>query len=111
MRSSLILLTNIIYECLKFQTAHFGLVSLKKIVTIVLKGLKGKARNRAKTHNQHVVPNGEGWAVRGAGNERVMAKYDYQAGAIKRAIEIAKNYSSDEIIHRENGTIRDRMSY
>jgi len=95
----------------KISDSSFWTSLLKKLVTILLKGLKGKSRKRAKTHNQHVVPNGEGWAVRGAGNERVTAKYDYQADAIKRAIEIAKNYNSDVIIHREDGTIRDRMSY
>ena len=58
----------------KISDSSFWTSLLKKIVTIVLKELKGKARNRAKTHNQHVVPNGEGWAVRGAGNERVMAE-------------------------------------
>jgi len=64
-----------------------------------------------KTHNQHVVPHEEGWAVRGAGNTRVTATFKYQDDAIDRATEIAKNYKSDVIIHRTDGTIRDRRSY
>lgn len=81
----------------------------KKMAAIILKGLGGKSTN--KTHNQHVVPHEEGWAVRGAGNTRVTATYKYQDDAIDRATEIAKNYKSDVIIHRENGTIRDRRSF
>jgi hypothetical protein len=58
-----------------------------------------------------VVPYEEGWAVRGEGNERVTATYKYQSDAIDRAKSIARNYKSDVIIHREDGTIRDRVSY
>ena len=49
--------------------------------------------------------------MKGAGNERYTAIYDYQADAIDRAREIARNYGSDVIIHREDGTVRDRISY
>ena len=84
----------------------------KKLAKILLEGIGGKSkRRRKKTHNQHVVPNEDGWAVRGEGNDRITAKYDYQDDAIRRATEIAKNYNSDIIIHREDGTIRDRRSY
>ena len=31
--------------------------------------------------NQHVVPHGDGWAVRGAGNERVTSPHSTQAEA------------------------------
>ena len=31
--------------------------------------------------NQHVVPHGDGWAVRGAGNERVTSTHSTQAEA------------------------------
>ena len=89
----------------KFWTSLF-----KKLATIILKGLGGKSARR-KTHNQHVVPHEEGWAVRGEGNERLTATYDYQEDAIKRAKDIAENYHSDVIIHRKDGTIRDRRSY
>lgn len=82
---------------------------LKKIARIVLKNMG--IRTRPPTHNQHVVPHEDGWAVRGAGNERVTATYRYQDDAIDRAKEIARNYRSSVIIHRQDGTIRDRISY
>lgn len=82
---------------------------LKKIVRIILKNMG--IRTRPPTHNQHVVPHDEGWAVRGEGNERVTATYRYQDDAIDRAKEIARNYRSSVIIHRKDGTIRDRISY
>lgn len=68
-------------------------------------------KTRPATHNQHVVPHDEGWAIKGEGNERYTAVYDYQDDAIKRAKDIARNYKSDVIIHRKDGTIRDRLSY
>ena len=82
---------------------------LKKIVKIILNNLG--LRSSPPTHNQHVVPHDDGWAVRGAGNERYTAIYRTQSKAIDRAREIAINYGSDVIIHRSDGTIRDRMSY
>lgn len=80
---------------------------LKKVLRIIFKGVLPKR----KTHNQHVVPYEDGWAVRGEGNERVTATFDYQDDAIARARQIAINYRSSVIIHRKDGTIRDRMNY
>lgn len=82
---------------------------IKKIMKIILK--RSGVRTRPKTNNQHVVPHEDGWAVKGEGNERYTAVYKYQDDAIDRAKDIAKNYGSDVIIHRKDGTIRDRMSY
>lgn len=61
--------------------------------------------------NQHVVPHGSGWAVRGAGNGRVTSTYDTQAGAIARGRAIAQNQHSELLIHGRNGQIRARDSY
>jgi uncharacterized protein YdaT len=90
-------------------TAQFWIDLLKKIIKAVAK--KNGIRTSAPTHNQHVVPNEDGWAVRGEGNQRITASYNYQDDAIDRAKEIAKNYGSSIIIHRADGTIRDRISY
>ena len=80
---------------------------IQKILKILLKNVLP----RRKTHVQHVVPYEDGWAVRGEGNERVTAVYKYQDDAIDRAREIAINYRSAVVIHRKDGTIRDRMNY
>ncbi len=61
--------------------------------------------------NQHVVPSGKDWAVRGAGNDRKTAIVNTQAEAIKIAREIAINQKSEVVVHRPNGTIRDKDSY
>jgi len=61
--------------------------------------------------NQHVVPRGDGWAVRGAGNSRDTAKFDTQAEAVARAREIAVNQHTELLIHGQDGRIRARESY
>lgn len=91
------------------RQSNFWVNLLKKIAKIILKNMG--VRTSPQTHHQHVVPYEDGWAVRGEGNERVTATYKYQSDAIDRAKTIARNYKSDVIIHRENGTIRDRVSY
>ena len=61
--------------------------------------------------NQHVVPYGGQWAVKGAGNTRATSVQDTQLAAIAIAREIAINRKAEVIIHRPDGTIRDRDSY
>lgn len=61
--------------------------------------------------NQHVVPQGERWAVRGAGNEKSTSMHDTQADAIDRARDIARNQQSELLIHGRDGQIRARDSY
>ena len=61
--------------------------------------------------NQHVVPHGDKWAVKGENNEKATKVVDTQAQAIKIAREIAMNQQAEVVIHRSNGTIRDKDSY
>ena len=61
--------------------------------------------------NQHVVPQGDRWAVKGAGNEKATRIVDTQAEGIDIARDIAINQQSEVIIHRPNGQIRDSNSY
>ena len=61
--------------------------------------------------NQHVVPSGKDWAVKGAGNDRATKIVPTQAEAINIARSIAINNKSEVVIHRPNGTIRDKDSY
>lgn len=82
---------------------------LQNILKAIFKNLGG--RTSKNTHNQHVVPHEEGWAVKGEGNQRVTGTYKYQDDAINRAKEIATNYKSSVVIHRKDGTIRDKVSY
>ena len=61
--------------------------------------------------NQHVVPYQAKWAVRGEGNKKVTSTHDTQAEAIQTARQIAINQRSEVVIHRPDGTIRDKDSY
>jgi len=91
------------------RESNFWVSLLKKIIKIILKNMG--IRTTPPTHNQHVVPHPEGWAIKGAGNEKYTAIFDRQDEAIERARDIAINYRSSVIIHRKDGSIRDRMSY
>jgi hypothetical protein len=62
--------------------------------------------------NQHVVPVPKGnWGVRGEKNSKITKVTSTQAQAIKIAREIAKNQDSEVVIHRKDGTIRDKDSF
>ncbi len=61
--------------------------------------------------NQHVVPHKKGWAVKGEGNSKSTKITSTQKAAIKAAQEIAKNQKSEVVIHKKDGTIRDKDSY
>lgn len=61
--------------------------------------------------NQHVVPHNDGWAVRGAGNDRVTAQTRTQAESIDIARAIARNQGSELVIHGRDGAIRDKDSH
>ena len=61
--------------------------------------------------NQHVVPNGNKWAVKGEGNSKATALTNTQAEAIEIARQISRNQGSELVIHRRNGQIRDKDSH
>lgn len=61
--------------------------------------------------NQHVVPHGDNWAVKGAGNSKATSVHPTQADAIQRAREIARNQESELLIHGSDGRIRERDSH
>lgn len=61
--------------------------------------------------DQHVVPHDGDWAVRGAGNDRVTSIHRTQAEAIDAGRAIAQNQGSELVIHRPDGTIRDKDSH
>lgn len=61
--------------------------------------------------NQHVVKHPNGWAVKGANNEKATKVTSTQSEAISIAKEIASNQKSEMLIHGRNGQIRERNSY
>lgn len=58
----------------------------------------------------HVVPHGDGWAVKKEGNERASSTHDTQKNAIEGARSLAST-GDDIVIHRPDGSIRDRITY
>ena len=70
-----------------------------------------RSANKKRTWNQHVVPYEDGWAVRREGNKRVTSKHRKQSTAIRKAKSLAKKNKADVVIHRADGTIRDRVNY
>ena len=64
----------------------------------------------AKGKDVHVVPNGNGWQVKPEGGKPV-SNHRTQTAANQAAKPIAKQNKSDVVIHRPDGTIRDKDSY
>jgi len=58
----------------------------------------------------HVVPHNDTWAVKREGNERASSTHPTQKEAIEAARELAKELD-DIVIHRADGTIRERVTY
>ncbi|WP_242092262.1 DUF2188 domain-containing protein [Aestuariivivens sediminicola] len=67
--------------------------------------------SRSRTWNQHVVPYEDGWAVRREGNKRISSKHRKQSTAIRKAKGLARKHKAHVIIHRQDGTIRDRIDF
>lgn len=65
----------------------------------------------SKGKNQHVVKHPDGWAVKGAGNEKSTKVVNTQKEAIGIAKGIAQNQNSELLIHGKNGQIREKNSY
>lgn len=61
--------------------------------------------------NQHVVPLGNGWAVKSEGSKKFTVITETQREAITVARNIAKNNNSELIIHGRDGKIREKDSY
>jgi len=61
--------------------------------------------------NQHVVRHEDGWAVRGAGNERATGVFGTQAEAIDAGRRIAQNQRSELLVHGRDGRIRSKDSF
>lgn len=61
--------------------------------------------------NQHVIPSGDKWAVKGATNTKATKITNTQKEAIDAAKIIAQHQRSELIIHGRDGRIREKNSY
>ncbi len=89
--------------------ANSWITLLSELVEVFLKSSRQSKRGR--TWHQHVVPHENGWAVRREGNKRITSVHQRQDTAINKAKRLARKYKADVIIHRKDGTIRDRLNY
>lgn len=65
----------------------------------------------AKPSNLHVVPSGNGWAVRPEGSSQSLGNSSTQAEAQSIARGIAQAIQGEVFTHRPDGRIRERDSY
>ncbi len=61
--------------------------------------------------NQHVVPHGNKWAVKGSGNDKVTRVTDTKTEAINIARQISRNQATELFIHGKDGRIQSRDSH
>lgn len=61
--------------------------------------------------NQHVVPNGNGWSVKGAGNSKATRNFTTKSDATSFARTISQNQGSELIIHNRHGRIAKKDSH
>lgn len=64
-----------------------------------------------RSKNQHVVPHGKNWGIKGEGNQNYTKITNTQKEAIDIARDIAINQKSELVIHGRNGKIRDKDSF
>ncbi len=93
----------------KGRKSRSWIAILIEIVEVFIKSARQGSQGR--TWHQHVVPYDSGWAVRREGNKRITSKHRRQDTAIRKAKRLARKYKADVIIHRQDGTIRDRINY
>lgn len=61
--------------------------------------------------NQHVVPRGTKWSVKGEGNSRATILTNTKQEAIDKAREISKNQGTELVIHNRDGKISQKDSH
>jgi hypothetical protein len=61
--------------------------------------------------NQHVVSQGERWAVKAEGASEPFALFKTQSEAWEKAKSIARKERSEALLHGRNGMIRTRNTY
>jgi hypothetical protein len=61
--------------------------------------------------NQHVVPHGDKWAVKGEGNQRATVVTGRKQEAVDAGREISRNQQSELVIHGRDGRIQQKDSH
>ena len=64
-----------------------------------------------KGKNQHIVPVGKDWGIKGEGNARYTIILPNKADVQSLGRQIAINQKAELVIHGKNGQIQDKDSY
>lgn len=75
------------------------------------KVLKTRENPDVSEKDRHVVPHGDGWAVRSPKSKRASQVFDTKKDAMERGIEIARNNATALVVHGRDGKIQDRREY
>lgn len=65
----------------------------------------------AKGKEQHIVPQGDKWAVKSANAEKATKLFDTKQPAVDFGRQIARNQGSELVIHGLNGRIQNKDSH
>ncbi|MFD0681685.1 MULTISPECIES: DUF2188 domain-containing protein [unclassified Paenibacillus] len=71
----------------------------------------GSMRYKGSPFNYHVVPHGDGWAVKEEGSDYARLSTDTKAEAVDKAREWASDANKSAIIHRKDGTVETSHNY
>lgn len=68
----------------------------------------GETQSGSEGDPQHVLPEGDHWAIRKEGSEQATETFETKSQAQQRAEEIARNQKTDLVIHDSEGNVQDR---
>ncbi|MEK3912723.1 DUF2188 domain-containing protein [Paenibacillus sp. FSL H7-0331] len=83
----------------------------EKEATSTQSNQQSASHNEHSGHNLHVVPDGDGWAVKVEGFHDVRLNTETKAEAVEKAKQWASDTNSSAIIHRKNGTVETSHNY
>ncbi|MVO98517.1 DUF2188 domain-containing protein [Paenibacillus lutrae] len=64
-----------------------------------------------KSSPVHVVPDGDGWAVKAEGENKPRFEADTKAEAVDKANQLASDRNTSAVIHRKDGTVQESHNY
>ena len=64
-----------------------------------------------KGKDQHIVPAGPDWGIRGSNNTKLTAIFPNKTEALQVGKQIAINQKSELVIHGRDGRIQDKDSF
>ena len=65
----------------------------------------------SRQKNQHVIPHGNNWGVKGEGNQKCTHVLKHKYDAVRIAGRISQNQGSELVIHNKKGVIISKDSH